>query len=144
MFQITAYETVFLLSFHGPLEVTLHPSRFKTAYLHVYLHWVGCALFTRNKQSQGMNKLSQAALEIKSKVMGSTELKRFFLSKLIFMVHKNLIQNVSLHPSNNSRKIISDTVHLSFVSQMLTALVVSYLTVQEKSAFILGKIISCI
>lgn len=59
-----------------------------------------------------MNKLSQAALEIKSKVMESTELKRFFLLMLIFMVHKNVIQKVSLHPSAPPRKIHSDTVHL--------------------------------
>lgn len=88
-----------------------------------------------------MNKLSQAVLEIKSKVMESTELKRFFLSMVIFMVHKNQIQNVSLRPSAPPRKIHSDTVHLSFVSQMLTTLVLSHLTVQEKSTFILRKII---
>lgn len=61
---------------------------------------------------------------------------------LIFMVHKNLIQTVSLHPSTPPRKIHSDTVHLLFVSQMLTTLVISHPTVQEKLTFILRKVIS--
>lgn len=128
------------LTLCGPLEVILHPSGLKTTNLHVSLHWVGCALFTRNKQSLGMNKLSQAALGIKGKVRESAELWRFFLSVLIFMGHKNLIQNVNL-----LKKIIisSVTVHLSLVSQKWTILVLSCLTVQEKSTFILWKIILC-
>lgn len=73
-FRSVRMKLLFVLSLCGPLEVILHPSGLKTTYLHVLLHWVGCALFTRNKQSQGMNKLSQAALGIKSKVRENAEL----------------------------------------------------------------------
>lgn len=63
---------------------------------------------------------------------------------LIFMVHKNLIQSVNLPiPLNKNKKIYADTVHFSLVSQLLTILVLSCLTVQDKSTFILQKIIYC-
>jgi len=73
-FRSVHMKLLVVLSLCGPLEVILHSSGLKTTHMHVSLHWVGCALFTRNKQSQGMNKLSQAALGIKSKVRESSEL----------------------------------------------------------------------
>lgn len=76
IFQISAYEITFCV-----ISLWFSRSHCPLFWVENYFAvWVGCALFTKKKQPQGMNKLSQAALGKRAKSGKAQSYKVLFVN----------------------------------------------------------------